>query len=134
MLFVPSFCTNLLFLGNSSTACVSFSLSIKKRANVMLVCCYVSMLCYFGYYPKIMELLFGNLRVTQNVISNLVLVIIQVFSANSEHTKMANCSHAKNSVTLQLLKSNFIWHRNVVESLKTYVKLYVIIPSCFLRN
>jgi len=49
--------------GKSSTACASFSLSIKRRADVMMVCFYVYMLCWFWLLPENYQVnyCFGNL-------------------------------------------------------------------------
>jgi len=73
--------------GNSSTACASFSLSIKRRADVTSVCFHLSTLCCLGYHQKIMKwMIVLETYVTSDVIcSNLVLIFLtlcKVFSAN----------------------------------------------------
>ena len=47
----------------------------------MLVCSYVSMLCCFGYYQKIIKWVFVlHIYVTHDIIgSNLVLVILKLY-------------------------------------------------------
>ena len=40
---------------NLSAACASFSLSMKRRDDVMLICFHLSILCSFGYYKKIIK-------------------------------------------------------------------------------
>jgi len=55
---------------NSSTACASFSLSIERRVDVILVCFYVSMLCsvLFWLLPKTYSEKFTSLKTPSAII------------------------------------------------------------------
>jgi len=95
---------------NSSSPCTSFSLSIKRWADIMFVCFYVSMLCCFGYFQKITKwVIVLEIYITQDVISsNLVLIILTLYSSQSakllEYAKIAKLSYWKlcNFVVLEV--------------------------------
>jgi len=68
---------------NLFTACARFSLSIKKQADIMLVCYYVSMLCSLVITRKLSELLFWKFTLLKDVISsNLVLIILALYRSS----------------------------------------------------
>ena len=98
----PGFCTDFSCFANSSTACESFSLSIKKRADIVLVCFYVSMLCCFGYYQQIIKwIIVLEIYVTQDVISsNLVLIVL-----TSHRSSVQTFSNAQNLLVVAILKT-----------------------------
>jgi len=98
-------CFPRLCFANSSTACASFSLSTKRRADVMLVYCfYFSMLCCFGYYQNIIKwVIVLEIYVTQDVInSNLVLIIMTLYRSSVQiflNLRKLLSGHTKNFVT-----------------------------------
>ena len=96
--------------GNTTIACASFSLSIKRRASVMSAFFYLSKLCYFGNYQKILkQFIFLQIYVTYDIISsNPVLTILTLsrFSVQKFlNVRKSLVSHAKKCVISQLLKS-----------------------------
>jgi len=66
--------------GNSSTACASFLISIKRRADVMLAFFYWYILCCFGYYERKYKTNYWlAIYATHGIISsNLVLLTYRV--------------------------------------------------------
>ena len=72
-------------LWNSQTACAGLYLLIKRRADVVLVCFHVSLLCCFGYFQKSIKwTLVSKICVTPDVISsNLILIL---FSTRRSYT------------------------------------------------
>ena len=103
--------------GKSSDA--GFSLSMKRRADVMLVYFYLSILCCSGYYQKIVKwVIVYELYLIHNVIINnsVLIVILYYIGIQCKHFKKSLSNHAKNFVTSQIVEVD-----RILFEMKTYV-------------
>jgi len=119
------------WFGNSSADCASFSLSIKTWANMMKAFFYLSILCGFVDYQKIIKLpIVLEIYITSDVIrSNLVLTVLTLYRSSLQtflNARKSLSGHAKKTILLRKCwrQTNFIWFENLGKTLNTDVKFY----------